>query len=153
MPSAGERFVAPGNPPDDTAVRDWLGARAWRHWQALVTGIEASYPGVFAPDWIYGGKTHGWSLRFKKSKSFCALIPEYRRLLVQIVLGKAEQAKVEDILPLLRPALRALYAGAPTFVDGKWLAIPVGSQDDVADIWRLLSVKRRPSRKGQGGAP
>jgi hypothetical protein len=153
MASRGERIVVPANPPDETAVRDWLGARAWRHWQALVMGIEADYPGVFAPDWVYGGKTHGWSLRFKRSKSFCTLIPEYRRLLVQIVFGKAEQAKAEKMIPQLRPALRELYAAAPTFTDGKWLAIPIQSQADLADVARLLSVKRRPSRKGQPASP
>lgn len=153
MPSRGERIVVPGSPPDETAVRNWLGTRAWRYWQALVKGIEADYPGVFAPDWIYGGKTHGWSLRFRKSKSFCTLIPEYRRLLVQVVFGKAEQGKTEKILPQLQPVLRALYAGAPTFMDGKWLAIPIESKDDVADVARLFSVKRRPSRRIQRVAP
>jgi hypothetical protein len=118
-----------------------------------VKGIEADYPGVFAPDWIYGGKTHGWSLRFKKSKSFCTLIPGYRRLLVQIVFGKAEQAKATEILPRLRPALRELYAGVPTFMDGKWLAIPIESPDDLADVARLFSIKRHPSRKGQLVSP
>jgi hypothetical protein len=153
MPSRGERIVAPGSPPDETVLRDWLGARAWRHWQALATQIEADYPGVFAPDWIYGGKTHGWSLRFKKSKSFCTLIPEYRRLLVQIVFGKAEQAKAEELLPQLRPALRDIYTGAPVFMDGKWLAIPIESQDDLADVARLLFVKRRPARNSRRAMP
>ena len=62
-----------------------------------------NYPGVFTPDWIFGGKKYGWGLRFKKSKSFCTLLPERNRLLVQIVFGGEEREKAEKVLPELSP--------------------------------------------------
>lgn len=144
MPIPGERIVQKGAPPDEKIVRDWLGILAWRNWQAIVAAIEAAHPGVFQPDWIYGGERHGWSLRFKKSKSLCTLVPEYRRVVAVIVLGKAEQIKVETLLPRLSGSTQALYAAARTYPDGKWLAVPVRSRADVADVATLLTVKRRP---------
>ena len=78
----GDRITDRSAPPDDGTVRDWIGQRAFKHWAELRNWIEAYYPGVFAPDWLYGGKKRGWSLRYKKTKAFCTLLPEYRRFSV-----------------------------------------------------------------------
>jgi hypothetical protein len=110
----------------------------------VVTGfIEQNYPGIFSPDWIYGGKKHGWSLRYKKSKSFCTLIPERSRLVVQVVFGRDEREKAECILPGLTPGTREEYESAATYHDGKWLALVVDGDAALKDLKLLLSVKRR----------
>ncbi len=132
--------------PDVASVRGWIGARNYRRWMMLRAFIDESYPGVFTPDWIFGGKKHGWGLRFKKSKSFCMLIPEHNRLLVQIVFGGEEREKAEKILPELSPAVRDAYVNATTYHDGKWLALALDSDEVQADIERLLAVKRKPKR-------
>ncbi|HZF46020.1 MAG TPA: DUF3788 family protein, partial [Sphingomonadaceae bacterium] len=77
-PQAGSRITDKSAPPDDRIIRDWIGSDAFKQWGSLRDWIELAYPGVFTPDWIYGGKKHGWSLRYKKSKAFCTLLPEYR---------------------------------------------------------------------------
>ena len=153
MPETGDRIVDKGAPPDEGLLRQWLGATAFRHWRAMAERIEAAHPGVFRPDWVHGGQKHGWSLRYKKSKSFCTLIPEYRRLVVQIVFGKDEQAKAEAVLPGLGPALKAAYRDAPTFKDGKWLAVPVRSAADLDAIATLLAVKRKPKPQAAPSVP
>ena len=38
-------------------------------------GERAYHPGTFIPEWIYGGKKHGRSLRYKKSRAFCTFLP------------------------------------------------------------------------------
>ena len=50
---------------------------AFEHWARLRDWIDTSYPDVFVPEWLYGGKKRGWSLRYKKTKAFCALLPGY----------------------------------------------------------------------------
>ncbi|HNS20679.1 MAG TPA: DUF3788 domain-containing protein [Sedimentisphaerales bacterium] len=132
--------------PDATSVQEWIGARNYKRWTRLLAFIDENYPGVFTPDWIFGGKKHGWGLRFKKSKSFCTLIPERNRLLVQIVFGGDEREKAEKILPELSPGVREAYANATTYHDGKWLALVLDSDEVQADIERLLAVKRKPRR-------
>ncbi|MBI1938018.1 MAG: DUF3788 family protein [Ignavibacteriales bacterium] len=43
-----------------------------QRWKKIITFIDENYNGIFPEnDWIYGGKKHGWDLRFKKSKAFC----------------------------------------------------------------------------------
>jgi hypothetical protein len=144
MSAIGERMLDGSVPPDTRSVAAWLGAREYRHWTRLLEFIERNYPGVFTPDWIFGGKKYGWGLRFKKSKSFCTLIPKRNRLVVQIVFGGEERRKAEKILPELTPSVRKAYAEATTYHDGKWLALIADHKETLDDIEKLLTVKRKP---------
>ncbi len=147
MSEFGERMLDGDRRPDAKAVADWIGAANHKRWTRILRFIADSYPGVFpADDWLYGGRKHGWGLRFKKSKSFCWLIPEHNRLAVLIVFGGAEREKVEIVLPELSPDVRKKYAQAPTYHDGKWLVVHVDRDELVDDIEKLLTVKRRPKR-------
>jgi hypothetical protein len=98
---------------------------------------------VFSPEWLFGGKKHGWTLRYKKGKSFCTLIPEKNRFAIQLVFGAEERAKVEAMRTELSPQTRRQYDKAPTFHDGKWLFLTVDSDLVVDDVQRLLAAKRR----------
>ena len=149
MSESGQRMVDGSRQPDTASVAEWLGAEAYRQWTHLTEFIEGNYPGIFTPDWMFGGKKYGWGLRFKKSKSFCTLIPEQGRLVVQIVLGGAERKQTEKILPELSPGIRKTYADATTYHDGKWLAIVADRDKILDDIKRLLVVKRRPKQVGR----
>ena len=90
-PQIGDRITDNSAAPDDNTVRDWIGPEAFGHWAELRNWIEAYYPGVFAPDWLCGGKKRGWSLRYKKSKAFCTFLPEYRLFSVVVVLGEQSE--------------------------------------------------------------
>ena len=139
-----ERMLDGSREPDGQSVAQWVGVGEYRRWMRLAGFIESNYPGVFTPDWIFGGKKYGWGLRFKKSKSFCTLIPERNQLVVQIVFGGEERQKVEKILPELSPDIRKVYAEATTYHDGKWLAIVVDRDEVLDDIEKLLAIKRKP---------
>lgn len=141
-PKRGDRLTDKSEVPDDAMVRDWMGPAAFGHWQALRAWIAAAYPGVFAPDWLYGGQKHGWVLRYKKSRAFCTLLPEYCAFSVVVVLGGAEREKVEGRRGSVGPRLMALYDAAETFHDGKWLKIGVASADELKEVTDLLSLKR-----------
>lgn len=141
-PRIGERLTDKSEAPDDRTIRDWVGSDAFVQWSALRDWIDTGYPGVFTPDWIYGGKKHGWSLRYKKSKAFCTLLPEYRAFSVVVVLGGAEREKVEARRDVFSHRLMGLYDAAETYHDGKWLKIGVSSPTDLKDVTDLLTLKR-----------
>ena len=141
----GDRINDTSEPPDERTVRDWIGPKSFKHWVELQNWIETSYPGVFAPDWLYGGKKRGWSLRYKQTKAFCTLIPAYRLFSVVVVLGRAEQAKFEERRYSWRPQLVKLYDEARAYHDGKWLTIAISSTDDRRELVELVSMKRPPT--------
>ena len=138
------RLTEPGEPPTPKQIESWMGRKAYGFWTRVSKMISQSYPDVFTPEWLFGGKKHGWSLRYKKSKSFCTLIPEKNRFVLVIVFGAADRSKVETIRHELSVRIRKAYDEAPTYHDGKWLLVSVDSEDIVADVERLLAVKRRP---------
>jgi hypothetical protein len=139
-----ERMTDGRTKPTDRSVAAWLGATHYNHWVRLNRFIDSHYAGVFQPEWLFGGTKYGWGLRFKKSKSFCTLIPERNTLAVQIVFGKEEREKVEAIAHTLSSAVRRLYTEAKTYHDGKWLYLAVEREAMLDDIEKLLAVKRKP---------
>ena len=106
--------------------------------------IERNYPGVFDPEWLYGGKKHGWSLRYKKGRSFCTFIPEAGSFKIQIVFGGREREKLQEIRGQLSKGLLKAYATATTYHDGKWLLLAVDSDQYLHDLEKMLALKRRP---------
>ena len=149
MDQSHQRMLDGAGEPDATSVAKWIGARSHKRWMHLLRFIEENYPGVFTPDWIFGGKKYGWGLRFKESKSFCTLIPERNRFVIQIVFGRAERENTESILPELSPGVRDAYANATTYHDGKWLVLVVDKDAVLADVERLLAIKRKPKPAGR----
>ena len=146
MNESNVRMIEPGPPPTSKQVEVWMGQKAFSFWTRISTWIAQSYPQVFTPEWLFGGRKHGWFLRYKKSKSFCSLIPEKNRFVILIVFGADERAKVEAIRPELSAPTREAYSDATTFHDGKWLCLPVSNAATVRDVQRLLGVKRRLKR-------
>lgn len=147
-PRVGDRITGKSASPDDGAVRDWIGPAAFKHWARLQSWIEEFYPGVFAPEWLYGGKKRGWSLRYKKTKAFCTLLPEYKRFSAVVVLGGAERKQFEERRYAWRSQLVKLYDEAKTYPDGKFLTVAISSADDRHDVTELLTMKRPPPLRG-----
>lgn len=146
MDELNKRMTNKAERPTDISVRNWIGKEQYKYWEEIVRFIDENYSEVFTKeDWVYGGIKHGWGLRFKKSKSFCTLIPENKCLKIVIVFGAGERVKAEEILSELNPAIQKLYNDAETYHDGKWILIPVDGKV-IKDIKKLLIVKRKPKK-------
>ncbi|MBN1972510.1 MAG: DUF3788 domain-containing protein [Sedimentisphaerales bacterium] len=137
------RMVQRDNPPGDSDVSKWIGKEAYKYWKQIAAHISQNYPNVFTPEWLYGGKKHGWSLRYKKSKSFCTFVPEKNRFALLIVFGADERAKVGTIRGSLSKGTQKEYDKATTYHDGKWLLLAIDSDKVVEDAVKLLSIKRK----------
>lgn len=144
MYKSDSRMTQPGHPPSDADVAAWIGNTAYQYWTLIQHLIEANYPDVFVPEWLFGGKKHGWSLRYKKNKSFCTLIPEKDRCAMVIVLGTAERSKVEVVKQELSAQTQQAYDSATTYHDGKWLLLTIDNEAVVVDVIRILALKRKP---------
>jgi hypothetical protein len=62
------------------------------------------------------------------------------------VFGGEEREKVEAVLSELVSHARADYTAATTYHDGKWLGLVVDSDEVLADVKRLLAIKRKLKR-------
>lgn len=70
MNKSNNRMTEPGNTPSDSAIADWIGKEAQTYWKQVTHLIEQIYPNVFTPEWLFGGRKHGWSRRYKKANHF-----------------------------------------------------------------------------------
>jgi len=137
-------MTQPDKSPSDSEIAEWVGDKAYEYWKTVILFIERNYPNIFTPEWLFGGKKHGWSLRYKKSKSFCTLIPEKNRFALLIVFGVKEREKVESMRDRLSAQTQKQYDAATIYHDGKWVLVTVDSDTVVKDVRQLLAVKRRP---------
>jgi hypothetical protein len=143
MNESNNRITQGDDPPSDSEIVRWIGKEAFKYWKQVTRLIGRNYPGVFVPEWLFGGKKHGWSLRYKKSKSFCTLIPEKERFALLIVFGAEERANVDAIRESLSKQIRREYDNATTYHDGKWVLLTVNSATVVEDVRKLLAIKRK----------
>ncbi len=131
-------------PPSDSEVAEWVGEEAFTYWRQVQELIEYMYPDVFTAEWLNGGKKHGWSLRYKRSKPLCTLIPETDRFALLIVFGAQERSKVEGIRGNLSGEILRQYDAAITYHDGKWVLLTIDSDEAVRDAACLWTTKRKP---------
>jgi hypothetical protein len=136
-------FTDPKHQPTPEETRLALGS-CFRLWEHLTTFIEKTYriEGTWS---TWGPAKSGWNIRYRRNnKSLAALHPQQERILVQIVLGKA-QAELALQLELGKKISRILRE-SPQLRDGRWLFIPVTSESDTKDVEKLLLSKMRPPR-------
>lgn len=139
-----DRITDSANFPDNKKIKDWMGAEAFEYWRGLEDWINKNYPEIFNPQWLYGGKKHGWVLRYKKNKSFCTFVPEKDYFKLLIIFGSEEREKTEKILNILSVNTQKEYKKATTYHDGKWLLLTVDRVKIIEDIKILLMLKRKP---------
>jgi hypothetical protein len=144
MTETTNRMVHQDNPPTGSEVAEWVGKEAHEYWKRVAGLIERNYPGVFTPEWLFGGRKHGWSFRYKKSKPLCTFVPERGRFSLLIVFGAEERKSVESARDRLSPQTLKHYDEAFVYHDGKWVLLTVDSDAVVDDVGLLLSLKRRP---------
>ena len=146
MSDKAERLTAPDAPPTPQKLRSWIGKAGYEYWKRAADMIERNYPGVFDPEWLYGGKKHGWSLRYKKSRSFCTFIPEKDSFKIQVVFGAKEREKFQEVREQLSKGALKAYDTATTYHDGKWLLLTIDSDRRLHDLEKMLTLKRRPKK-------
>lgn len=136
-------FIDKDHPPSDEELRETM-STSYALWENLRAFILETYdlPGEMS----FGGKKYGWNLWVRKSgKSLVSLYPQDGYLVAQIVLGReqAEQALQLELGENVGGVLRS----ATQLHDGRWLFIPVRTEQDAADVQALLLVKKRPPRR------
>lgn len=98
--------------------------------------------------WDNGGKTGVFELKYRKSgKTFCALYPREKGMRVLIILGKNEREKFETSRKDFSEYINNFYDNTRQYHDGKWLYLDIINNTVIADIERLLFIKKKPNRK------
>ena len=113
-------------------------------WERLTQFIEENYR--VKRDFAFYGKNYGWALRFRSGgRTLAAFYPGTGSFTVQIIIG---QAQLEEALQLrLGAKVRGILRNARAFTEGRWLFIPVESEQDCRDVEHLVRVRANPLKK------
>ena len=111
----------------------------------LVDWLATTYGVIGEP--LYAGRDPGWTLRFRRSgKSLATLMPlADGTLRALVVVGPSAWEAVAGAE--LSEPIRAAWAAAHPYPDGRWLWPIVDSDAVVADIERLVALKSPPPRR------
>jgi hypothetical protein len=113
-------------------------------WNSLIQFIREQYPSEEDFAFLYG-KTYGWALRFRiKGQLLTNLYPTQGGFTVQINLDSQaiETVRQWDTGDHVRQAIER----ATPYPEGRWLFIPVQSEEDLRDIERLLALRVETKR-------
>ncbi len=136
------------SPPTAKDIADFLGKDAAAAWENITAFLAENYD--FTPETVFGGRKYGWAVRYRRSgKSLCTLHPEKGAFTVLVVLGGKETEQALAALTEFSPDVADTISGAKQYHDGRWLWLRVLSQDNTADIKRLLQIKKKPQKKGK----
>ncbi len=136
-------FNAEGRPPTEKELGAALG-RSRAAWRRLRGYLLENYG--LDGEWAYYGRKAGWVLRYRKGgKALTTLSPYRGYFTVQIVLGRADYEKAQEV-KLSRSTRQAIERAHP-YHDGRWLYPKVKTVKELDDVTTLLLVKRKPSEK------
>jgi hypothetical protein len=115
-----------------------------RLWEGLTQFIDENYR--VKQDFAFYGKNYGWALRFRSGgRALAAFYPGAGSFTVQIIIGPAQLEKALRLR--LGAKVRDILINARAFTEGRWLFIPVESEQDCRDVQRLLRVRASPLKK------
>ncbi len=131
--------------PTPEEIQASLGPQ-WQAWLEFNQFVTDSYK--TAGEFKFYGKNYGWAVRFRKSgKALLSLYPGREGFTVQIILSEDEIARACQS-GLGPGALKAIAAANP-YPEGRWLFIPVQTENDLQDIRRMLVIKAPPPARQQ----
>lgn len=133
-------FTDKKHQPAETEVFEAIGSML-PAWQELVKYIRENYPVQEDFKFLYG-KKYGWALRFQmKGKLLTSLYPARNGFTVQVILSPAA---VEQALHMkFNKNIQQAIAKAYPYLEGRWLFVPVETENDIPDIKNLLALKSK----------
>lgn len=136
-------FTDKRNQPTEAQVRDAVGAKL-PLWQDLICAIRERYSVQEDFKFLYG-KKYGWALRFRvKGQLLVSLFPTQGGFTAQVNLSPdaIEKALAMEISRNVQQAI----ACAHPYPEGRWLFIPVETEEDLSDVQQLVEMRAHTKR-------
>ncbi len=123
-----------------------VGQSLYEVWNKLCALIDENYD--IEHLWNQGGKAWKYEYKYRRGgKTLCALYARENCVGFMIVLGKDERLKFEADKETFSKTVQEIYDKTHTYHDGKWIMFEPTDTSLFNDFIRLLSIKRKPSKK------
>ncbi len=136
-------FTDKNRQPTDTEIFEAIGPML-SVWRVLVKFILENYSAQEDFKFLYG-KKYGWALRFRiKGKLLTSFYPTQNGFTAQINLSPAAIEQAQCMM--LGQNVQQAIAKAHPYPEGRWLFVPVESENDIRDIQHLLALRSETKR-------
>jgi len=136
-------FTDRKHPPTEAEVLEAIGPRL-PLWEALAAYLRTTYPVEEDFKFMYG-KPYGWARRFRiKGQLLTSLYPTEGGFKAQLNLS-GEAVERALTMGLKRNAAEAIAAAHP-YPEGRWVFMPVESEEDLGDVKQLLALRVETKR-------
>lgn len=132
--------------PNEAELTALVGKELYDVWSKLCTSLDEKYD--MERLWNKGGKAWRYEYKYRRGgKTLCALYARENCIGFMVILGKDERLKFEADRESYTKEVQALYDGARTYHDGKWIMFEPTDASLFGDFIKLLGIKRKPNRK------
>lgn len=136
-------FTDKSNQPTEAQVREAVGPRI-QLWHDLIRFVQSQYPVQQDFKFLYG-KSYGWAIRFRiKGQLLVSLFPTQGGFVAQVNLSPSD-VEMALALNMSRNVLGAID-GAQPYPEGRWLFIPVETEEDLGDVKQLVEMRAHTKR-------
>lgn len=130
--------------PTDAEIAKVLG-RMVQPWHAIIGHLRAACRCHEELKFCYG-KKYGWALQFRtKGALLTCLYPNPDSFTVQIILNPSALQQTPALK--LGESARQAIARAKPYPEGKWLFVPIRSEQDLHDVQALLALKMKTASR------
>lgn len=122
-----------------------VGPALYEVWTHICERIEARYETDRL--WSTGGKRWTYEYKYRRGgKTLCAMYAKAGCVGFMVIFGEKEREQFEQRRQTFSAACQREYDAATTYRDGKWFMLCPTDDSMLADVEKLLLIKRRPNR-------
>lgn len=130
----------------DALVEKLLDGGRLLAWRQIAAYVRAQYE--MQEVWGKGGKAWECECRFRRGgKTLCGLYARTGEFGFMVIFGRAEQAAFDARRSEFTDEIVQLYKATKTYHDGKWMMVMAPDGRYMADIQKLLEIKRKPKKQ------
>jgi hypothetical protein len=138
-----KRIIMDDEPTDDF-ILDFVG-KAKKPWLEFTSFLDENYD--FSPEKINYGKKSGWAIRYRKSnRTWCALYPQKDCFEVQIIFGKKEVEKFQEMRNEFGEFVLNKFDTTRQLHDGRWMFFTITDSTLIEDLKKMMKIKRKPKK-------
>lgn len=132
--------------PSSEEMITLIGQPLFEVWEALCALIDEKYD--MERLWDNGGKSWKYEYKYRRGgRTLCTLYTKENCLGFMIIFGKDERTKFEADRFNYTEQVQKMYDEAKTYHDGKWIMFELHDTSLLADMEKLLLIKRKPNKK------
>jgi len=134
--------------PDETMIADYMGRPTSERLAAMECILKTNYQLSREVKFPFGND-YGWGYKYSHgSFHLCYVFFEKGSFTVTLQIGDRSVPEVESILPSLLPRTQELWGSRyPCGERGGWVHYRVLTDDELDDVIRLISIRKRPSAR------